>query len=384
MKVVVAPDKFRGSLSAPEAARAIARGVKRVAPDSTIDEIPMADGGEGTVDALVAATSGKIKPCQVTDPIGRPVLAMYGTLGDGITAVIEMASASGLALIPVDRRNPALTSTRGTGELLAQAIAAGARRVILGIGGSATNDGGAGFAQALGYRLLDRQGREISPGGAALAELDRIERPEDDGRLDGVEVEVACDVDNLLCGPQGASTVYGPQKGADAAMIAILDRNLERFATIIERDLGVSVRDLPGAGAAGGLGAGLVAFVRGRLQPGITLVIRTVGLEARLADADLCLTGEGAIDASSAYGKTAVGVARCARSLNCPVLALAGTLGTGAEDVLSQGIDAVFSLCPGPISLQEAVNRAAELLENASSQVFRAFLAGRTGKRRWH
>ena len=355
----------------------MARGVRSVLSDTLIDEVPMADGGEGTVDALVAATSGKLQTILVTDPLGRPVLATYGIFGDGSMAVIEMASASGLALIPFDRRDPATTTTRGTGELLREAIHAGARHVILGIGGSATNDGGAGFAQALGYRLLDHHGVEIGPGGGALANLAHIEVSQRDPRLVDIVLEVACDVENPLCGPQGASAVYGPQKGADAALIARLDRNLDHFAAIIERDLGVKVRDLPGAGAAGGLGAGLVAFARGRLQGGVSLVIQTVGLVERLRNADLCLTGEGTIDASSAFGKTAVGVGRCARSLNCPTIALAGALGRGAEDVLAQGIDAIFSICPGPTSLKEAIASASELLERASAQAVRAFLAGR-------
>ena len=376
-KVVVAPDKFRGSLSAPQAARAMARGVSSVLSDTLIDEVPMADGGEGTVDALVVATFGTLKTILVTDPLGRPVLATYGILGDGSTVVIEMASASGLALVPFDRRDPAITTTRGTGELLREAISIGARRVILGIGGSATNDGGAGFAQALGYRLLDHAGREIGPGGGALANLARIDASKRDPRIGEVVVEVACDVENPLCGSKGASAVYGPQKGADAALIARLDQNLDHFASIIERDLGVNVRDLPGAGAAGGLGAGLVAFAQGRLQGGVSLVIQAVGLADRLRNADLCLTGEGAIDASSAFGKTAIGVGRCAQSLNCPTIAIAGTLGKGADDVLTLGIDAIFSICPGPTSLKEAIANASELLERASAQAVRAFLAGK-------
>jgi glycerate kinase len=278
MKVVVAPDKFKGSLTAAEAAGALARGVRSAAPSAIVDEVPMADGGEGTADALVAATGGALRSVRVTGPLGVPVEASYGMLGDGHTAVMEMASASGLALVPTDRRDPGRTTTRGTGELLLAAVEAGARRVILGIGGSATNDGGAGFAQALGFELLDANGREIGPGGRSLADLASIRPPSRENRLEGVTVEVACDVDNPLCGPRGASAVYGPQKGADPALIAVLDRNLDRFATIVERDLGVSVRDLPGAGAAGGLGAGLVAFARGRLEPGVSLVIRTFGL----------------------------------------------------------------------------------------------------------
>ena len=382
MRVVVAPDKFKGSLSAPEAARAMARGVAAVVPRAEIDLAPMADGGEGTVEALVAATSGTSREAVVAGPLGEPVRARFGMLGDGHTAVLEMAAASGLALVPRDRRDPSRTSTRGTGELLLAAVEAGARRVVVGIGGSATNDGGAGLGQALGYRLLDAEGREIGPGGGALDRLAAIDASGRDPRLEGVEVAVACDVDNPLCGPRGASAVYGPQKGADPAMVAALDRNLDHLARVLERDLGVSVRDLPGAGAAGGLGAGLVAFASGRLEPGIALVIGAVGLADRLRDADLCLTGEGALDASSAFGKTPIGVARLARSLGCPTIALAGTVGEGAAAVLEQGIDAFFSICPGPITLDDALARGATLLEHASAQATRAFLAGRHQRRR--
>jgi glycerate 2-kinase len=377
MRVVVAPDKFKGSLSAPEAARALARGVESVAPDAAIDLVPMADGGEGTVEALVAATGGTFHKALVSGPLGLPVRAQFGLLGDGRTAVLEMAAASGLALVPPDRRDPSGTTTRGTGELLLAAIEAGARRVIVGVGGSATNDGGAGLGQALGVRLLDADGRDLGPGGGALAGLDRIDPSGLDPRLDGIEVAVACDVDNPLCGPRGASAVYGPQKGAGPAMVALLDANLDRFARIVARDLGRAIRDLPGAGAAGGLGGGLVAFASGRLEPGVSLVIDAVGLADRLRGADLCLTGEGAIDASSAFGKTAVGVARLARALGCPTLALAGTIGPGAAAVLDQGIDAYFSICPGPIPLGDALSRAGALLEVAAAQAVRAFLAGR-------
>lgn len=377
MKVVVAPDKFRGSLSAAGAARAIARGVLAACPSARVDTVPMADGGEGTVDALVASTGGSLRAVEVTGPLGDPVRAVYGLLGDGRTAVMEMASASGLALVPRPRRDPAQATTRGTGELLLAAVDAGARRLIVGIGGSATNDGGAGFGQALGFRLLDREGRELPPGGGALAALDRIDGTGRDPRLDGVSVAVACDVENPLCGPRGASAVYGPQKGADPATVADLDRGLAHFAEVVARDLGLSIRDLPGAGAAGGLGGGLVAFASGRLEPGVALVMRTVELADRLAGADLCITGEGAIDGSSAFGKTAVGVARLARSLGCPTLALAGTLGRGAEAVLREGVDAMFSLCSGPMPLDEAVARADELLTLVTTQAVRCFLAGR-------
>lgn len=375
MKVVVAPDKFKGSLSAPAVARAIARGVRSVAPEAEIDEAPMADGGEGTVEALVAATGGSIHEVDVTGPLGDPVRAQFGLLGDGRTAVLEMAAASGLVLVPQPRRDPRRTTTRGTGELLLAAIDAGAQRIVLGIGGSATNDGGAGLGQALGYRLLDADGNELGPGGGELGRLASIDDRGRDPRLKGIEVAVACDVENPLCGPAGASAVYGPQKGATPEMIAELDANLDHFARIVERDLGRAIRDLPGAGAAGGLGGGLAAFASGRLEPGVTLVIRAVGLADRLRGADLCFTGEGALDASSAFGKTAVGVARLAHSFDCPAIALAGTLGAGADAVLDQGIAAYFSICPGPMTLDDAIAQAPTLLEQTAAQVMRTFLA---------
>jgi glycerate 2-kinase len=377
MKVVIAPDKFKGSLSAGQAVEAMARGVLRAFPGAELDRVPMADGGEGTVEALVTATGGRFLEAQVSGPMDEPVRARYGLLGDGGTAVIEMAAASGLVLVPHDRRDPTRASTRGTGELLLAAMDAGAKKVIVGIGGSATNDGGAGLAQALGYRLLDANGRELEPGGGGLARLHRIDSSGRDRRVDAVEILVACDVDNPLCGPRGASAVYGPQKGATPAIVEQLDRALDRFAQVVERELGVSIRDLPGAGAAGGLGGGLVAFAGGRLERGIDLVIDAVGLAERLRGASLCLTGEGSIDGSSAYGKTAVGVAHLARSLGCPTLALAGTIGPGAEGVLEHGIDAYFSICPGPIALADAIAQADQLLEAATEQVMRAFLSAR-------
>jgi glycerate kinase len=375
MRVVIAPDKFKGSLSATHAAEAMMRGVARAAPGAVIDRVPMADGGEGTVDALVAATGGSYREARVTGPLGEPITARFGLLGDGRTAAIEMAAASGLVLVPAERRNPLIATTRGTGELLREAIAAGARCVIVGIGGSATNDGGAGLGQALGYRLIDTDGRELEPGGGRLDRLARIDPSGRDPELQGIEVAVACDVTNPLCGPSGASAVYGPQKGATPAMVETLDTNLAHFATIVARDLGVSIADIPGSGAAGGLGGGLVAFAAGRLEKGVNLVIEAVDLAKRLEGADLCLTGEGALDEQSAFGKTAVGVARLAHSLGCPTLALAGTIGPGAEAALELGINAYFSICPGPISLDDAMARAGELLERATEQTVRAFLS---------
>jgi glycerate kinase len=380
MRVVIAPDKFKGSLTALEAAEAMARGLSRVDPSAEIDRVPMADGGEGTVAALVAATGGSYRTVTVTGPLGDPVVASFGLLGDGRTAVLEMASASGLWLVPPALRDPLRATTRGTGQLLLAALEAGARRVIVGIGGSATNDGGAGLGQALGFRLLDTHGRELEPGGGELDRLARIERTDQVAVLGSATIAVACDVTNPLCGPQGASAVYGPQKGATPEMVERLDRNLGHFADIVARDLDVAVRDIPGSGAAGGLGGGLVAFAGGRLEGGVNLVIEAVNLRERLHAADLCLTGEGALDGQSAFGKTAVGVARLAHSLGCPTLAIAGSIGPGAEAVLEQGVDAYFSICPGPIHIDEAIEKASELLENATAQAVRAFLAGRNSR----
>ncbi len=382
MRVLIAPDKFKGSLTAPEAARALAAGVRAAAPDADCDLAPMADGGEGTTQALVEATGGRYLEASVTGPAGDPVRARFGLLGDGQTAVLEMANASGLGLIDASRRDPFRTTTRGTGELILRALDAGARRIILGIGGSATNDGGTGMAQALGLRLLDAEGAQLGPGGGPLAALDRIDASGRDPRLDGVELRVACDVDNPLVGPRGASAVFGPQKfdparPATPEQIGQLDANLGRWATVLARDLDRVVADHPGAGAAGGLGAGLLACAGGRLQPGIDLVIEAVGLADRMQAADLCLTGEGALDVQSASGKTVVGVARLARSAGVPTLALAGTIGPGAERALELGVTAYFSICPGPCTLEAAMRSAPELLQHTAEQAVRTFLAGR-------
>ena len=320
--------------------------------------VPMADGGEGTAEALVAATEGRLVTTAVAGPLGEPVRASYGILGDGETAVIEMARASGLPLVPAGKRDPSTASTRGTGELMRHALDQGVRRMIIGIGGSATNDGGAGMAQALGVSLLDSGGGELRPGGAALANLVKIDVSMRHPGLDVCEVLVACDVDNPLCGPTGASHVYGPQKGADDATVLRLDAALRHFGELIESQLGTRVIDVPGAGAAGGLGAGLIAFAGGALRPGVDVVADACGLDAKLAGADLVITGEGRLDAQSVHGKTPVGVARRAKGLGIRVVAVAGALGKGYEEVYKHGIDAVFPICPGPMPLDEALRNA--------------------------
>ena len=377
LKIVIAPDKFKGCLTSLEAAQAIERGVKRVLANARTTLAPMADGGEGLVDALMSILGGHIEQVEVTGPRGERVIASFAQLSDSSTTVLEMASASGLSLVPLAERDPSITTTFGTGELLLKSIRQPNQVVVLGIGGSATNDGGAGLAQALGYRLLDASGDSLPPGGGALNRLDRIDTSGRAAILSMITLRVACDVDNPLCGPRGASAVYGPQKGADPAMVSRLDRNLAHFATIIKRDLGVDVADIRGAGAAGGLGAGLIAFAGATLISGIDLVIEAVQLAEKLKDADLCITGEGRIDGSSAHGKTIVGVGRQARALGVPTLAIGGSIGVGAADVLDQGIDAYFSLCDTPMTLETALTLAAPLLENASEQALRCFLAGR-------
>jgi glycerate kinase len=371
MRVVFAPDSFKECASADEVAQALALGWLRVFPDAETVCVPMADGGEGSVDALVAATNGVLKSVCVTGPLGDLVEASYGFLGGGDTAVIEMAAASGLPLAPRERRDPRVATTRGTGELICDALNSGARKIIVGIGGSATNDGGAGMAQALGFSLLDAEGRELPPGGAALLRLARIDASGKHRGLDGCEIFVACDVTNPLHGPNGASRVYGPQKGADPEAVEELDSALRHFGAIIEEQLGVIVSDVPGGGAAGGLGAGLLAFASARLRPGVELVADASGLAERMRGADLVITGEGRMDAQTSCGKTPVGVARISKGLGIPVLAIVGSLGDGYRETFAHGVDAAFSICCGPMELGEATVRGKELLADAAENAAR-------------
>lgn len=375
MRVVIAPDSFKECLPAVAVCHAIAVGVRRAAPDATIVELPMADGGEGTVEAMVHATGGRFCHANVTDPLGNPVNARFGALPDGVTAVIEMAAASGLELVPLDRRNPLVTTTYGTGELLRAALDAGATRLIVGIGGSATNDGGAGAAQALGYRLVDAAGESIPRGGGGLERLARIESQSRDPRLANAQIDVACDVNNPLTGPTGASAIFGPQKGATAETVARLDRNLGHLAAIVRRDLHVEIETLPGSGAAGGLGGGLVAFAGATLRRGVELVVDSTRLREKLAGADLCLTGEGAVDHTNNFGKTAVGVASVAAALGVPVVVLTGAKLDGASGLLHRGVTACLAIAPGPITRDIAIASAAELLADAAEQVVRIFMA---------
>ncbi|AFH63387.1 glycerate kinase [Paenibacillus caseinilyticus] len=376
MRIIVAPDSYKGSLDAVAVARAMERGIRTVFQDAEIVKVPIADGGEGTLEALVAATGGTLMQEKVTGPMGRPVNARWGILGDGATGVIEMAEASGLPLVPAGQRNPLRTTTYGTGELIKAALDRGLRKLIIGLGGSATNDGGAGMAQALGVKLLDDTGEELPPGGAALRGLHHIDLSQLDPRLADTRIDVACDVNNPLYGPRGASAVYGPQKGADPVMVQRLDEALHAFAVKAREATGRDIAEQPGAGAAGGLGAGLLYFTNARLMPGIRLVLDAVEFERRLEGADFVLTGEGATDAQTANGKAPVGVAAAARRAGVPAVCLSGSLGQGAEEVLNHGIDGLMSIVPGPMDLPSCLAAAEELVEAASARMCRLIRIG--------
>lgn len=376
MRILAAPDSFKGSLTAAEAARAMARGIRAVFPEAEVVELPVADGGEGTVEALVAATGGSLRRTTVRGPLGDPVEAAWGVLGDGRTAAIEVAAASGLGRIPVSRRDPRQTSTHGTGDLLRAALDGGFRRVILGLGGSGTNDGGAGLARSLGARFLDAGGRELPEGGAALARLAEIDRSGLDPRLAELDLRVACDVEAPLCGPRGASAVFGPQKGAGPAEVEELDAALAVLAEVAARETGRDIAGRPGSGAAGGLGAGLLWFTPARLEPGAALVLELLDFESRARSADLVITGEGRTDAQTALGKAPAGVAAAARRLGIPVVCLSGALGEGAERLLELGVDALVAVPPGPLSLGDCLADAAGLLEAASARTCRLLAVG--------
>ena len=375
MKVVIAIDSFKGSLSSVEAGNAAAKGVKRVFPDAECIVSPLADGGEGTVDALVAGMGGEFREVEVTGPDGRPTKALYGLLPGG-TAVMEMAQAAGITLVSGAARNPLRTTTYGVGEMIRDAAAKGAKRIVMGIGGSATNDGGAGMLQALGWRLLDASGKDIQRGGAGLADISRIESPDADAYADvsGLSFRVACDVTNPLCGPNGASAVFGPQKGATPEMVAALDAALARFAAVTTASLGATgdAASAPGAGAAGGLGYAFKTFLGAELRPGVDLVLQETRLEDALLDADVVVTGEGRLDGQTVMGKAPIGVARLAKRHYAQVLAFAGCLGDGVEAVNEAGIDAYFPILRRVVTQEEALDPATAA-DNLTATVEQAF-----------
>jgi glycerate kinase len=370
-RVLIAPQSFKGSADAVAVAAAIAKGVRSVWPHAETIEMPLADGGEGTVRALVRATGGELRRARAHDPLLREIDAEWGVLGARTTAVVEMAAANGLPLLREEERDPRITSTRGTGELILAAATTGAHRIVIGIGGSATNDGGAGMARAFGYRFYDRDGNELPEGGAALARLARIDG-QTDPRLIRASIDVACDVRNPLLGPEGASAVFGPQKGATPEMVRELDAALAVYADVVERFVGRPVRDVPGAGAAGGLGAGLLAFLDARLVSGALLVLDAVGFERSLGGASLVITGEGRIDGQSAYGKLTHAVTAAARKRGVPVVAVAGMVGEGVQAMRDAGIEAIETLAASAEERPAAMRDPLPRIERAAARLVQA------------
>ncbi len=380
MRIVAAPNALKGCLNAVQAAEAMKQGILAANPRCHVACVPVADGGDGLIEVMLHALGGQQIDVAVAGPRMQPVSAPFCLVPTRRLAVVEMARASGLALLPESQRDPTQTTTTGTGELIRAALDRGAERIIVGIGGSATCDGGIGMAAALGYRFLDGTGQPVEPVGGALTAIAAIDRHHRDPRIDGLSIAAACDVTNPLTGPDGAAAVYGPQKGASPDQVAQLDAGLANLARVVRRDLGIDMAHVPGSGAAGGLGGGLLAFLGAELKPGIDLVIDAVGLRDQLDDADLVLTAEGRIDAQTRFNKAPAGVARTAKSAGVPCIAICGAVGDGVESLHAIGIDAVFSICNGPLSLAEAMHDAADLLAAGTEQVVRTVMLGRSNR----
>lgn len=373
MKIIIAPDSFKGSLSAVEAANAINTGIKKAFSETETVLLPIGDGGEGTMETLVATTGGRIINVSVTGPLGNQIEAAYGVLGDGETCVIEMASASGLHLVPEDKFAPLETTTYGTGQLIQQALNDGFSSFIIGLGGSATNDGGAGMLQALGMRILDELGNEIGRGGGELNKVNRLELDSFDKRIKDSKFIIASDVQNPLIGPHGASHVFGPQKGASAEVVDVLDSNLSNWADVVAKETGIKLHNKAGAGAAGGIGGAFQAFFPVEMRRGVDVVLDYINLEAELINADLVITGEGQVDSQTAFGKTALGVAQMAKSKNVPTVILAGSIGEGVEVLHDFGVVSITSIINRPMTLEEAIDNAEELLALSAEQVVRSY-----------
>ena len=373
VNILIAIDSFKGSLTSAAAGETSAEGIRAANPDAEIEVVPLADGGEGTVDALIQATGGKIIQAEVTGPLGDPVDATYGILGDGTTAVIEIAEACGLPLVPEADRNPLKATSYGVGELILDAISRGADSLIVGLGGSATNDAGVGMLQALGCRFLDEMGEEVPRGGAALGAIRSIEVSGLPPAIKHLDIQVACDVNNPLYGEQGAAYIYGPQKGATPEMVKELDGGLRNFAEVVKAELGTDIQEIPGAGAAGGLGAAFVGFLNAELRSGIELILDTIGLEEKVQQADYVITGEGRMDAQSSMGKAAMGVAGLAQKHGKPVIALAGSVSEEAAELNQLGVTAYFSVLKEVIPLEEAMapDTARRNLRITAEQIFR-------------
>ncbi|SDN62172.1 glycerate kinase [Psychrobacillus sp. OK028] len=373
MRIIIAPDSFKGSLSAVEAASSINRGIKKVFSDAETILLPVGDGGEGTMETLVAATGGEIRVVPVIGPLGNRIEAAYGVLGDGVTCVIEMASASGLHLVPEGQLCPLEATTFGTGELILQALNDGFTTFIIGLGGSATNDGGSGMLQALGMHLLDKQGNEISRGGGELNKVNRIDVQSFDKRIKESRFIIASDVQNPLVGLQGASHVFGPQKGASVEEVDFLDSNMLVWADVIAKTTGIKLHNLLGAGAAGGLGGAFQAFFPVEMKRGVDVVLEYTKLEDELENADLVITGEGKVDYQTIFGKTALGVAQLAKSNNVPTIIIAGSIGENIEALYDHGVVSINSIINRPMTLKEAVDNAGGLLTSCAEQVVRSY-----------
>lgn len=375
MKIVIASDSFKGSCSTLEVADHVAAGFLKVFPQAQIVKIPVADGGEGTVEAMVLGSGGTFHKMQVVGPLGEQTEAAYGILNNGV-GVVELAAASGLPMVPDEKKNPRITTSYGTGQLILSAVEAGCKKILVGLGGSATNDGGMGIAQAFGVSFKDAEGNELGYGGGELSKLASIDTSKLDPRLAEVEIIIASDVSNPLCGPTGASAVYGPQKGATPELVELLDKNLAHYAQVIKEQLGKDIINVPGAGAAGGASVALMLFAGATIQPGIQVVLDVAEIDKELEDADLVVTGEGRIDGQSVFGKVPVGVAGRAQKFNVPVLAIVGSIGDGAEAVYDHGVDSIINTQNKPMSLQEAMENAGALLENAAERAARTIRIG--------
>ena len=376
MKIVVAPQAFKGSLSATEVGNSMIKGIENVIENSTNLLVPVADGGDGTLETLVESSQGKINSIKVTGPLGEQQNSAWGALGKNKTAIIEMARSSGLALVPINKLNPLISTTYGLGEVILDALDQGYRDFIIGIGGSATNDAGAGMAQALGVKLLDSNGNELSFGGESLSKLNSIDVGGIDTRIKESNFAIACDVNNPLTGPEGASAIYGPQKGATPEMVNTLDQALTNFAEIVEKDLGIKINDVEGSGAAGGLGGGLIAFLNGKLRKGVDIVLDFVDINKALTNTNLVITVEGQLDFQTIYNKAPIGVARRAKHLGIPVIAISGSLGENFSVVHEHGIDAASSIVSKPMTLAEAAKNATELISAATEQALRYMKIG--------
>jgi glycerate 2-kinase len=378
LNILIAPSGFKESLDAKEVADCIATGILKVLPDASICKAPLVDGGEGFTKALVGATNGTLHSLKVTGSVGKPVDSHFGLLGgkDGKTAVLEMAAAAGLRLVPSDMRNPLTTTTYGVGELIKAALDTGAERILVGCGDSGTNDGGAGMAQALGVKLLDRAGKQLNWGGGELINLDRIDLSERDARLEQVQIDVACNWHNVLCGAKGVARVFGPQKGASPETVEQLALALDHYANMIQRDLGIHVREMPGSGASGGLGTGLYALIGAKLYPRYEIVMKYLDIDRLLPESDLVITAEGCLDYQTPNGKIPAEVASRAKIYDLPVIALAGSLGKGAEVNWQHGIDYFTSIVDRPCQLNEAIADAANLLTNSAESIARLMLVG--------